>query len=415
MDLIIRNARLRGVDATRDIGVDGGKIAKIEPRLSDKATKEIDAEGRLVTPGFIDLHSHLDKCLTGEWVRTAIGADFGSQDVIPAATALKKQFTDEDIRKRAGKSLDTAITHGATAVRVFTDVDTTGGLMAVKSLLKVKEDYKAAVDIQVVAFAQEGLVRDPGSEELLHEALSLGADIVGGIPWYEWTSEDSKQHTDIIFDIAKRHDKDVHMLVDDTEDTAAKNLEYLLVKAIKENYIGRVAASHCRGALAADNNPYAAKIVNLAKRADATVVENSHVSLFGYGRSDRYPVSRGITRVREFLRGDVNVAIGQDDIDDPYYAYGRQDMLELVHYMIHGAHLTSPKEMEAAYDMITVNGAKAMRLPNYGMEVGCNADLVILDAAGVHEAIRMQAERRYVLKRGRVVAENKISRELHIR
>jgi cytosine deaminase len=266
--------------------------------------------------------------------------------------------------------------------------------------------------MQVVAFPQEGILRDPGTEELLEKSMALGADVLGGIPWYERTPQESRRHTDIVFRLAKEYDRDIHMLVDDTSDPAAKNVEYLLSKAVKEGFGGRVAASHCRGALDTPDDTYASRITELAKQARATVVENSNLSLIMYGRTDKHPVRRGVTRVKEFLRAGVNVAIGQDDIDDPYYPFGRGDMLELAWMMAHAAHLSSREEIEWAYDMITVNGAKAMRLPNYGADVGSSADLVVLEAPDVHSALRLQAGRRAVFKGGRPVAENRTTRKL---
>lgn len=412
MDLVIKNARLRGREGIYNVGIEYGKIAKIGKELSIEADEIVNANGNVVTPSFVNMHVHLDKCLTGEWIRTTADATTGSLDVIPAAAMVKKRFTEEDIRERAGKAIELSVSRGCTFIRAFADVDTIGGLTALKGLLRAKKDYSEIAELQVVAFPQEGIVRDRGTEELLHKAMDLGADVVGGIPWYEITGEDSMRHTDVVFEIAKKYDKDIHMLVDDTEDPAARNIEYLLVKTLREKYVGRVAATHCRGALDSPNDTYAKKIVGLAKKAEITIVENPHISLMMYGRNDKFPIRRGITRVREFMQAGVNVATGQDDIDDPFYPFGRGDMLELAYFMCHSAFLGSPLEMEIAYDIITFNGAKAMRLQNYGIEPGCSADLVILEAKSVHEALRMQPERIYVIKKGRVVARNKVEREI---
>ena len=413
LDLTITNARIRGRDGIFNVTVENGKIARIDKHFAASGADEtIDANGKLVTPSFVNTHVHLDKCLTGEWIRTTSDATTGSQDVIPAATMVKKRFTEEDIRERAGRAIELSVSRGCTLIRAFADVDTIGGLTALKGLIQAKKDHSNIADLQIVAFPQEGIIRDEGTEELLYKAMELGADLVGGIPWYETTNEDSVRHTNIVFEIAKRFDKDIHMLVDDTEDPAARNIEYLLVKTLRENYIGRVAATHCRGALDSPNDAYAKKIVALAKKAEITIVENPHISLMMYGRNDKYPIRRGITRVREFMKAGINVATGQDDIDDPYYPFGRGDMLELAYFMCHSAFLGSPSEFEAAYDMITFNGAKALRLENYGMGLGCLANLVILDAKDVHEALQMQSERLYVIRNGRVVARNKIDREL---
>ena len=413
MDLVVRGASLRGVRGPRDVGVERGRIATIEEHLKEKAGEEIEAGGRLLSPGFVNIHCHLDKCLTSSWADIWEATKTGSPQAIPSATRVKERFTESDIVDRASRALTSAVIAGTTAVRAFADVDTTGGLLAVKSLLRVKEKFRDALDMQVVAFPQEGLLRDEGAEELLEKSMELGADVVGGMPWYEKDGDAAARHTDIIFNIAKKHDKDVHALIDDNTDPSSKNLEYLLQKSISEGYCGRVAASHCRGALDSSDDAYAKKIVGLAKEADLTVVENSHISLFMYGRTDEHPVRRGVTRVREFLEAGVNVAVAQDDIDDPYYPFGRGDMLELAFVMCHAAHLGTPRELESAFDMVTHNAAKGMRMERYGVQVGDWADLVLLDSTGVRDALRRQPDRLVVIKRGRLVAETKAERVTH--
>lgn len=414
LDLLFRNTRLRGFEGPRDVGIRDGKIASIQERTSGGAAKEIDASGRLLTPGFVNIHCHLDKCLTGAWAEVWEGSSAGSPEAIPASTRVKEMFTEADIVDRASRALSSSILEGTTAVRAFADVDTIGGLLAVKSLLKVKEKFKDALDVQVVAFPQEGILRDEGTEELLEKGMELGADVVGGMPWYEKDAEAAVKHTDLVFDIAKKYDRDVHALIDDNSDPNSRNIEYFLGKAIREGFRGRVAASHCRGALDSPDEQYARRIVSLAREARATIVENSHVSLFMYGRTDGHPVRRGVTRVKEFLEAGVKVAVGQDDIDDPYYPFGRGDMLELAFVMCHAAHLGAPREIESSLDMVTYNPAMGMRLDGYGINVGDKADLVLLDARDVREALRLQPDKLAVLKRGRLVAETRTRKELHV-
>ena len=395
-----------------DVGIEGGRIEEVAPAIRAHASREIEAKGRLLTPGFANIHCHLDKCLTGAWAKVWEASRAGSPQAIPSATATKKTFTTADIVERATRALDGSLVAGTTAVRAFADVDTTGGLMAVKSLLKVKEKYGGIIDVQVVAFPQEGIIRDEGTEELLEKSVELGADVVGGIPWYERDADSAKKHTDIVFDLARKYGKDIHALIDDNSDPTSRHIEYLLTKAVKEGFRGRVAASHCRGGLDSDDEAYARRIYALAKEAGATIVENSHVSLFMYGRSDPHPVRRGVTRVREFMRAGVNVAIGQDDIDDPYYPFGRGDMVELAFVMCHAAHLGTEDEIESSFDMITYNPARGMRLQGYGVKEGDRADLVLLDAKDVREALRLQPDKVAVIKGGRVVAETTAERRL---
>ena len=412
MDLVIRGAKLRGVSGPRDVGIRDGRIQTIAQRIPETGSEEVDAGGRLLVPGFVNIHCHLDKCLTGAWAEVWGASSSGSPEAIPAATKVKERFTEDDIISRASRALETSVLSGTTAVRAFADVDTVGGLLSVKSLLKVKERFGSALDIQVVAFPQEGIIRDEGTRELLEKSLELGADVVGGIPWYEGGEDAARKHTDIVFELAGKYDRDIHALVDDNSDPSSRNIEYLFSKAAKEGYGGRVSASHCRGALDSPDDDYARRIVLLARESNSTIVENSHVSLFMYGRTDRHPVRRGVTRVKEFLAGGVNVAVGQDDIDDPYYPFGRGDMLELAFVMCHAAHLGSPSELDSAFDMVSYNPAKGMRLQHYGMNVGDSADLVLLDATDVHEALRLQPERIAVIKRGRIVAESRSRTEL---
>jgi cytosine/creatinine deaminase len=410
LDLIIRGASLRGVKGPRDVGIEQGKIAAIQEHLEGQAVEEIEAGGRLLTPGFVNIHCHLDKCLTSSWADVWDESRIGAPEAIRSATKVKERFTESDVIDRASRALTSSVLAGTTAVRAFADVDTVGGLLAVRSLLRVREKFRGALDIQVVAFPQEGLVRDQGSEELLEKSIELGADVVGGIPWYEKDRDAAARHTDIVFRIAKKYRKDVHMLIDDNTDPSSRNIEYLLRKTVGEGYQGRVAASHCRGALDSSDEGYAKMVIGLAREAGLTVVENSHISLFMYGRTDGHPVRRGVTRVREFLEAGVNVAVAQDDIDDPYYPFGRGDMLELVFVMCHAAHLGSPRELESAFDMVTYSPARGMRMTHYGVRKGDYADLVLLDARGVHDALRLQPDRLAVIKHGSLVAETKASR-----
>jgi len=404
---------MRDAQGMNDVAVSGGMITEVGPHIGEGAETEIPADGRLLTPGFVNIHCHLDKCLTNSWARVWAESKSGATDAIPGATDIKRGFNEDDIIERATRALNSSVLCGTTAVRAFADVDSVGGLLAVKSLLKVKQRFSGIADIQVVAFPQEGIVRDECAEELMEKAMELGADVVGAMPWYEKNPDAAKKHVDVAFRIARKYDRDMHALIDDNSDPNSRNIEYLLVRTNQEGMKGRVAASHCRGGLDSPDEVYAGRVYRLAKEAGLTVVENPHVSLFMYGRSDPHPVRRGVTRVKEFLREGVNVAIGQDDIDDPYYPFGRGDMLELAWLMCHAAHLGSPAEMGSSFDMVTYNPARGMRLPRYGIRVGDYADLVLLDAENLHDTLRLQPDRLAVLKRGKLVAETKARRILH--
>jgi len=403
MQLVVRNARTRKSREPLDIGIDYGKVTAIERHLTASADKEIDAGGRLVLPPFTNIHMHIDKCLSGQW-RNA-WSDAGSPELIPNASKLKARIKGSEIERNASRVIQDSVAYGVLHLRAFCDVDSINRLKSIKILLKLKEKFKGIIRMQVVAFPQEGIIRDAGTDELLRQALDLGADVVGGIPWLEKTKEGKEKHIDTVFQLAKEYDRDIHTLIDDNEDPDSTCIEYLARKTMKEGFPGRVAASHCRGRLSLGYDDYARKIFQLLKEARLTVVENPHISLLIYGRTTGYPKSRGLTRVKELVEAGVNVAIGQDDIDDPYYPFGRGDMLELGLFMAHAAHMSSVSELEEVIDMITVNGARAMRERGYGLGVGKNASMVVLNAQTSHEALRRQSERSYVIKDGRVVSE----------
>lgn len=409
MDLIVRQARRREETAPCDIAIEAGTIAAVEPGVPGRATREIDAGGRLVTPPLVNPHVHLDKALLGDVMRPNRSQTL--QEAIEITWDFKRAYTEKDIVERAGAVLEMAVREGTLVVRAFADVDTVGGLMPVRGLLATRAAYQHLVTMKVVAFPQEGILRHPGSEALLREAMALGADVVGGLPWYEMTDEEARRHIDIVFAIAGERDADIHMLVDDTDDPNSRSLEYLSVKTQREGYEGRVSASHC-GALAAYNPTYAAKVIGLVKAAGISIVSNPHISLVLAGRRDAEPIRRGITRVRELVRAGVNVASGQDDVNDPYYPFGRASQLEVALFMAHTAHLTYPDELETVFDMVTVNAARAMRQPRYGLRPGNAGDLVVWDAGTVKEALTRQRPPAYVVRGGRVVARTTITSDL---
>ena len=409
MDLIVRRARRRGQTAPCDIGIERGTITAVEPTVSARATREIDAGGRLVTPPFVNPHIHLDKALLGDVMRPNVSQTL--QEAIEITWDFKRAYAEEDVVKRAGAVLEMAAREGTLVVRAFADVGTVGGLVPVRGLVAARARYRHLLTVEVVAFPQEGILRDPGTEALLREAMALGADVVGGLPWYETTDEDARRHIDIVFAIARERDADVHMLVDDTDDANSRSLEYLAVKTQREGYRGRVSASHC-GALAAYNATYAAKVIGLVKEAGISIVSNPHISLVLAGRRDTEPVRRGITRVRELVRAGVNVASGQDDVNDPYYPFGRASQLEVALFMAHTAHLTYPDELETVFDMVTFNAARALRLPRYGLAPGDAGDLLVWDAGSIKEALTRQRPPAYVVRGGAVVARTTITSEL---
>ena len=411
MNLLVRNARLRGRDQLVDIGITQGRITAVAPALAASAAQTIDAAGDLVVPGFVNLHLHADKALLGEVMRPNRSGTL--PEAIEITNEFKRKYDPSEVAQRASRVVEAGISNGTTFFRLFADVGTIGSLRAARGLLLVREKYRSCCDIQVVAFPQEGIVRDPGATELLDEAIKLGCDVVGGLPWYEYTDEDARRHIDICFELAKRHDRDVHMLVDDTDDANSRSLEYLALKTMREGFHGRVTASHC-GAMAGYNDVYADKVIDMVATANVTISANTHINLVCSALIDREPRRRGIARVKELLARGVNVVSSQDDVDDPYYPFGKPDQLEVALMMAHTAQLTLPHELEQVLDMVTSNAARAARLPDYGIAPGNNADLVVLGAPSVREALRLQPPRRHVIKNGREIARTHIMQELRV-
>jgi cytosine deaminase len=409
MSLVIRNARIRNQEQLVDILIDKEQIENVGPGLKIEGRDEIDAEGSLVLPGFFNLHLHADKCLLGEIMRPNISGTL--PEAIEITNEFKRKYDPEEVAARAVRACEAGVKNGTTFFRLFSDVGTIGGLRAAQGLLLARERLEKYCDVQVVAFPQEGIVRDPGAAELMEEAIRQGCQVVGGLPWYEYSDADAREHIDICFGLAKRYDLDIHMLVDDTDDPNSRSLEYLALKTMREGYAGRVTASHC-GAMAAYNDVYAAKIIDMVQTAGITISVNAHINLVCSARLDREPRRRGIARVKELLAAGVNIITAQDDINDPYYPFGKPDPLECAVMLAHVAQLTLPHEMEYVIDMITDNSAKAARVSGYGLCAGRRADLVIVGAPSVHEALRTQPYRKKVIKSGRVVATSNVTQEL---
>ncbi len=409
MDLIIRHARRRDREGCWDIGITGERITAVAEHLTETSAIEIDAAGLLVTPTYVNGHIHLDKCFLQEKMRPNQDYTFG--ECLELTWEHKARYTPEDILERAGRAIQEGILNGTTVFRAFADVDSIGKLRGLEGLLALRERWRDVAHIEVVAFPQEGIIRDAGTAELMEEAMRLGTDIVGGLPWFELLDEEARAHIDFCFELAKCYDKDIHMLVDDTDNPLSRSLEYLAVKTLREGYQGRVAASHC-GALAAYNEVHAHKVMELLRQAQVSISSNAHISLVVQGRYDQEPIRRGITRVKQLWQHGVNVFSSQDDVADPFYPFGRNDQQEVVAYLCHTAHMAAPSEIEAAFDFVTANAARALRLPNYGLEPGCWADLNVLAASTVREVLRLQQPPRWVIHRGKVLATNHFQRTL---
>lgn len=403
MELIIRNAKIFGESELKDIGIENGKISELG-KIDAEAENEIDADGKLTSPSYIDPHIHLDKVLIAEDLPPNESGTL--KEAIELIWERKKKYTSDDVKERAKKVMKMAIRNGTMEMRTNVDVDTIGGLTPLEGVITAREEMKDKIDVDIVAFPQEGIVRDPGTEELMREAMKKGADIVGGMPHHEKSHEDAEEHVDIAFDIAKEFETNLDMHVDETDDPNSRTLEIVADKTIEEGYEGRVTAAHTC-ALAAYPEDYAKKVMEKVRKADINMVTNPATNLVIQGREDKQPVRRGITRVKELLSAGINVAFGQDCIKDAFYPFGKADMLEVALITAHAAHLTTPDNINEVFRMMTHNSARILKIEdNYGLEVGNPADIVIVDAPSAAEAIRLQPHRRWIIRKGKLVAES---------
>ncbi len=394
-DILIRHARTRTHEEPVDIAIAEGRIAKIAPDLAGEAAQIIDADGSLVTPSFVNGHLHLCKVYTlammdDEALDAYIaGGMGGAMTAIELAARVKAKYDERWIIENVRRALDLALKFGNTHIRAFADTDTKARLEGVKALLRAREEYAGKVEVQVVAFPQDGVVRDPGAETYVEEALKMGADVVGGIPWIEYTDADAQEHIDRMFALAKKYDKDISMLIDDAGDPGLRTLEMLAVTTIREGWQGRVTAQHAR-AMALYPEPYYRKVEALLKKAGIGIVSDPQTG----------PL---YARVRDLYAAGIPVALGQDDIADAYYPFGRNNMLEVAFLAAHLMWMTKREEMEILYDLITTQAARVLGIEDYGLEEGKRADLVILNAGSVWEAIWNHEAPRFVIKDGKDV------------
>ena len=401
MELLLRGCRRTGHDGLWDFAVEGGRIARIAPKIDGEAATVLEGQGHLVVPTFVNGHVHLDKCHLGQIMRPNQTGTFNES--LEITWAQKRGYTVDDVVARASRAIEDGIYNGTTVFRVFADVDSVGGLTPVQGLIALREAWAGIARIEVVAFPQEGILRDPGAHDLMTEALRLGADVVGGLPWHEWTDADAQAHIDLCFALARTFGKDIHMLVDDTDNPNSRSLEYLAATTLREGFGGHVAASHC-GALAAYDSHHAQKVIDLVATAGVSISSNPHISLVAQGRHDRGRVRRGVAPVKELWQRGVTVFSSQDDVDDPYYPFGRNDQQEVAAYVCHACHMTAPHEIAATLDFVTRNAARALRLEGYDLAVGGRADFNVLAASTWVEALRLQQPPIAVVGGGRVLA-----------
>ncbi len=412
--IILRNAQTH-IGPRVDIAIDHGIISAIQPRLPASAptssTIELDAGGRLTIPAFVNGQLHACKSF---WRRLLAQMPAAIQALPPfeAAAHVKRRYTAEDIFNRVDEVMQLAIRHGSCAIRLFADVDGDSGLAPVEGLLAIREKYAPLMTVQVVAFPQDGFA-GVETEKLMRRALEMGADLVGGIPWIEQGTAAQQHHIQRCFSLALEYDRDLHFVCDDVADPNSRSLEMVARQTITQGWQGRVAATQC-AALAFYDDEYAAQVIGLVREAGMTILSNSHVSLIATDFPDRQPWPRGLTRVRELLSAGVPVACGQDDIDNWFYPFGRNDLLEVAQFMAHNGRFAWHGEVDRVLPMVTSTPARLLGLGDYGLHVGAAANLVVLDTPDWHGAIQFQAEKRWVILRGRLVAETQRVIEINL-
>lgn len=402
MDLILRNAQLHNGPQV-DIAIEGGRIAAIQPHIPGVGATEIDAGGRLTIPAFVNGQLHACKSF---WRRllTQLPPQVQALPRFQAAAQVKHLYTPDEVFQRVDEVMQLAIRHGSCAIRLFADVDGDGGLAPVEGLLRLREKYREWLTVQVVAFPQDGFTGD-ATERLMRQALEMGADLVGGIPWIEAGTAAQEHHTARCFALAAEFDRDLHFVCDDVADPASRSLEMVARQALVRGWQGRVAATQC-AALAFYDDDYAAQVIRLVREAGMTILSNSHVSLIATDFTDRQPWPRGVTRVRQLLDAGVPVVCAQDDIDNWFYPFGRNDLLEVAQFMAHNGRFAWAGEVDRVLPMVTSAPARLLGLEEYGIHVGAPANLLVLDAPDWHSAIQFQAEKRFVILRGKVAAES---------
>jgi cytosine deaminase len=405
LDLILRHCTLPDGRSDIDIGIADGRIAAVERGLAGAAAEQIDAAGQLVTPPFVDAHFHMDSTLSYGLPR--INQSGTLLEGIALWGELKPTLVQDAIVERALAYCDWAVAKGLLAIRSHVDV-CDPRLLATEALLHVRERVKPYLDLQLVAFPQDGVLRSPGALDNLKRALDLGVDVVGGIPHFERTMADGAESVRVLCELACARGLRVDMHCDESDDPMSRHIETLASQSVRLGLQGRVAGSHLTSMHSMDNY-YVSKLMPLMREAGVAAIANPLINITLQGRHDTYPKRRGMTRVPELMAAGIPVAFGHDCVMDPWYGMGSGDMLEVAHMGLHVAQMTSQDAMRACFAAVTEVPASILGLEGYGLTPGCRADLVLLQARDPVEAIRLRATRLLVLRGGKVVASTPAS------
>lgn len=402
MDVVIRNANLADGRTGVDIAIEHGRIAAIGHALAVTAGREIDAGGDLVSAPFVDAHFHMDATLSYGLPR--VNASGTLLEGIALWGELKPELTQQALVERALQYCDWAVARGLLAIRSHVDV-CDDRLLAVEALLDVKRRVAPYLDLQLVAFPQDGVLRSPTAFANLKRAIAMGVDVVGGIPHFERTMADGAESVRLLCEFAADKGLRVDMHCDESDDPLSRHIETLAYHSHRLGLHGRVTGSHLTSMHSMDNY-YVSKLLPLIREGGVAAIANPLINITLQGRHDSYPKRRGMTRVPEMLAAGIDVAFGHDCVMDPWYSLGSGDMLEVAHMGLHVAQMTGQDAMRACFTAVTDTPARILGLDGYGVAVGCHADLVLLDAADPVEAIRLRAARRLVMRRGQIVAES---------
>ena len=403
----IVNARLRDQTELHTIRLDHGRIAALEPQAEGgkptlaSATNVLDAAGGLVTPSLVDAHVHLDLAYSLNLVPpNQSGTLF---EAIKLWSQVKPELSAEDTRARAERAIRAEVGFGTGFLRSHTDVSSAAGMRLCEGVLAACEATLDICKVQLVAFPQDGLIRDPAAVDLMRQALRAGVDLVGGIPHIERTPRDGLRHLELVFDLAAEFDAPIDVHIDETDDPESMYTEHLAALTIERGWQGRVTASHVC-ALSSYTNIHAARVINLLAEARINVVTNPGVNLYLQGRFDRYPKRRGLTRVTELLDRGIKCAAGQDCINDPFYPLGQGKMLEQAFLLVHAEHMGSPERFRQACEMICCQAGEVIGLGQHRVELGAPANLLVHPLPDIMEIIRLRPRPRAVLHGSRLVA-----------
>jgi cytosine deaminase len=402
LDLMIRRANLPDGRRGIDIACQSGRIVEVAANIDAAGPLlEIDATGCLVTPPFVDSHFHLDSTLS--YGRPRVNQSGTLLEGIALWGEFAENISADDVKARARTLCHWAIARGNLAIRSHVDVSNPA-LLAVRALLELREELASYLDLQLVAFPQEGYLRNPNARAALSAALDLGVDVIGGIPHFERTMAEGARSVTMLCELAAERGLAVDLHCDESDDPLSRHIETLALDTMRLGLQGKVTGSHLTSMHAMDN-AHASTLLQLMQEARVHAIANPLINVTLQGRRDDYPKGRGITRVKEMMDCGINVSFGHDCVLDPWYALGSHDMLEVAHMGLHLAHMTGVDQMRACFDAVTGNGARTLGLESYGLETGCHADMVVLQASDTIEALRTRPARLHVIRRGRIIAE----------